>query len=429
MNQSFDYDALYTQIIETLEKNEHDSTSMTIVQTVLNACDRLANDINEATHLPLLLALGMREEKAMRELQIIKSMLSRTTLEARLSQELGDPTHGGKYPNLSWRPLGVLLHIAAGNVDALPAFSVIEGLLAGNVNLLKLPSGDDGLSGLLLDTLVEYAPSLKPYIHIFDTPSTDIEGMKQLAELADAIVLWGGDEAVSAVRALARPNTKIIEWGHKISFAYVSGFDLTHTEADKGCDNRLMDALRGIAYNMLDTSQLFCNSCQGIYVDTDQMATLYTFAERFHKILEDVADEMDVPVPPVGICAQKALEQHTEELESAFMEKRVYRSGTRSVIAYPDQRLTLSYQFGNCWVKRLPRHEVLTILKPYKNQLQTMALVCEDDEMRGLSDLFLKTGIVRITRGELMSVAEAGLPHDGEFPLRRMSKLVSVINQ
>lgn len=426
MNRDIDHDVLYAQIIETLEKNEHDSGSKTIVQTVLNACDHLANDINETTHLPLLLALGMRKEKALRELQIIKTMLSRTTLEARLSQELGDPTHGGTYPNLSWRPLGVLLHIAAGNVDALPAFSVIEGLLAGNVNLLKLPSGDDGLSGLLLDTLVEYAPSLKPYIHIFDTPSTDIEGMKQLAELADAIVLWGGDEAVSAVRALARPNTKIIEWGHKISFAYVSGFDLTRMAAEEECDNRLVNELRGIAYNMLDTSQLFCNSCQGIYVDTDQMEVLYVFAERFHKILEEVASEMDLPELPVGICAQKALEQHTEMLESAFMEKRVFLSGVRSVIAYPDQRLMLSYQFGNCWVKRLPRNEVLMTLKPYKNHLQTMALVCMDDDKRILSDLFLKTGIVRITRGELMSVAEAGMPHDGEFPLRRMSKLVSV---
>lgn len=426
MNRDIDHDVLYTQIIETLEKNELDSGSKTIVQTVLNVCDRLANDINETTHLPLLLALGMREEKALRELQIIKTMLSRTTLEARLSQELGDPTQGGRYPNLSWRPLGVLLHIAAGNVDALPAFSVIEGLLAGNVNLLKLPSGDDGLSGLLLDTLVEYAPSLKPYIHVFDTPSTDIEGMKQLAELADAIVLWGGDEAVSAVRALARPNTKIIEWGHKISFAYVSGFDLTHVAAEEEYDNHLVDELRGIAFNMLDTSQLFCNSCQGIYVDTDQMEVLYAFAERFHKILEEVASEMDLPELPVGICAQKALEQHTEMLESAFMEKRVFLSGVRSVIAYPDQRLMLSYQFGNCWVKRLPRNEVLKTLKPYKNQLQTMALVCMDDDKRILSDLLLKTGIVRITRGELMSVAEAGMPHDGEFPLRRMSKLVSV---
>lgn len=39
-------------------------------------------------------------------------------------------------------PLGVLLHIASGNAAGLPAYSVLEGLLAGNINILKLPSGD-----------------------------------------------------------------------------------------------------------------------------------------------------------------------------------------------------------------------------------------------------------------------------------------------
>lgn len=43
-------------------------------------------------------------------------------------------------------PLGVLFHIAAGNAEALPAYSVAEGLLMGNVNLLKLPAaGTDGV--------------------------------------------------------------------------------------------------------------------------------------------------------------------------------------------------------------------------------------------------------------------------------------------
>ena len=46
------------------------------------------------------------------------------------------------------RPLGVLLHIAAGNADGLPAFSVAEGLATGNINILKLPQADNGLIGL-----------------------------------------------------------------------------------------------------------------------------------------------------------------------------------------------------------------------------------------------------------------------------------------
>ena len=68
---------------------------------------------------------------------------------------------------------------------------------------------------------MEYEPLLKEYIYIYDTPSWDLEEMQGLMALADAIVLWGSDEAVGQVRKLAPVNTELIEWGHKLSFCYI----------------------------------------------------------------------------------------------------------------------------------------------------------------------------------------------------------------
>ena len=112
------------------------------------------------------------------------------------------------------RPLGVLLHIAAGNVDALPAYSVMEGLLAGNIHILKLPTGDSGVSVKLLSELISECPALKDYIYVFDVPSAEIETIKTLADIADGVVAWGGDAAVSAAHQFIKPNTKLIIWGH-----------------------------------------------------------------------------------------------------------------------------------------------------------------------------------------------------------------------
>ena len=55
------------------------------------------------------------------------------------------PPYGLEEIREETRPLGVLLHIAAGNAEGLPFFSVVEGLLAGNINILKLPGMDDGV--------------------------------------------------------------------------------------------------------------------------------------------------------------------------------------------------------------------------------------------------------------------------------------------
>lgn len=55
-------------------------------------------------------------------------------------------------------PLGTLLHITAGNMEGLPVFSIVEGLLTGNVNILKLPGNDGGLSMDIICVLSVWNP-------------------------------------------------------------------------------------------------------------------------------------------------------------------------------------------------------------------------------------------------------------------------------
>ena len=122
---------------------------------------------------------------------------------------------GGK--TLFREPLGVLLHIASGNSAGLPAYSVLEGLLAGNINILVALRGR-GPVPLYFEKLTEYEPRLKEYIYILDTPSGDKRVMEMLMRLAGGIAVWGSDETVRAVRESAPVNVKIIEWGHRLSF-------------------------------------------------------------------------------------------------------------------------------------------------------------------------------------------------------------------
>jgi hypothetical protein len=391
-------------------------------ERVIAACDRLSKHLGDEEHLPLLVALGMSEQKARYELAYAKMMLSRPYLEKRMEAELGEGCHSAQLfmpyaaayeVRQEWRPLGTLLHIAAGNVDALPVFSVIEGLLTGNINILKLPGGDDGLSVPLLIELIREEPLLSEYIYVFDFPSEDVSAMQTMEASADAVCVWGGDEAIRAVRSMAHPDTKTIEWGHKISFAYVCSLSVPYA------------ALAGIAYNICDTQQLFCNSCQGIYLDTRSIDDLYAFAERFLSVLDETAADMPTP-EDVRLQARKTLELYTEELESFGHKKRVLRTDRCSVVAYPDSTLMPSYMYRNCWVKPLPREDIIEALHPYKNYLQTVALLGEEHDRRVIEERLLKLAVVRVTSGRNMSEGYCGLPHDGEFALRRYMKRISV---
>lgn len=174
---------------------------------VIRAIDRLGQRLDQGDFDALLAQI----EQAGRYLAQIRPLLSRAALQYKLQMELGTDaayttSPPGNLPAIGVRraPLGVLFHIAAGNVDGLPAYSVVEGLLTGNINILKLPQADNGLSIEILRELIREEPALAAYIYVFDTPSADVDAMRRMAALSDGIVVWGGDEAVSAVRRLAR---------------------------------------------------------------------------------------------------------------------------------------------------------------------------------------------------------------------------------
>lgn len=394
-------------------------TAELLAKSVIAACDALSRRLDEASTLPALVSLGMTAAKAREELKLARVMLSRGYIERRMKIELGAlpnenfvPYGSTRSVRQQWQPLGVLLHIAASNADALPAFSVIEGLLTGNVNILKLPGSGDALSVMILKELAKIEPAIAEYVYAFDIASEDTETIKKLTSLVDAVVVWGGDAAVSAVRRLVQPNMRIIEWGHKLSFAYVSG-------------NVSDEALKGVAYNICDTDQMLCSSCQGIFIDSDSFDDAAAFAERFVTLLDEQAKAMQGRENPY-MNAQKTLELYTEELESSKTQKRVFRTGRCGVIAYNDSELAASYMFRSCWVKPLPQARLFAELIKYKNYLQTAALICEENRRAGLERLLIKAGIVRITEGQGMSKGYCGMPHDGEFSLHRYMRIVSV---
>ncbi|MDR1797580.1 MAG: acyl-CoA reductase [Clostridiales Family XIII bacterium] len=440
-NNPADMAALAEKITETLGRGTLPA------EAVVAACDRLSRRIAPEEHLPALLALGLTEQRARDEIEIAQTLLSRGWLEARLRTEFPDgiaeetafvpfASADGRQVRQRWAPLGVLLHIAAGNADALPVFSVIEGLLTGNVNLLKFPGGGDALSEAILSALIAEEPLLADQIYVFATPSDDIAGMKRLARLADGIVVWGGDEAVRAVRALSDPDTRIIEWGHKISFAYVS-------ERGGAASD---EALRGVARNICETQQLYCNSCQGIFLDTEDDGEAAAFAERFLAILEAEASRLPAPADPF-VQAQKTLELRTAELEALAGAARVFRGAGVSVTLYgggEGARLLPAIGYRNTWVRPLPRGRLLGALRPYKGHLQTAALLCADagagagggtgagsppepGDRETLERLLFAAGVVRITDGASMSRAYCGEPHDGAFPLRLYARRLSVL--
>lgn len=405
-------DDVKCDIISTLSGESLD------VYRVVDACDNLSKNLTLESFGEYIEQLDISNEIANMYFSQIKELFNKQNLLYRLHRELGKNLLN-RYEEIDNKvceqvqPLGVLLHIPAGNADALPVYTVIEGLLTGNINILKLPSKiDNGLTINILQMLIKEYDILKKYIYVFDYSSKDIFTMKNLINLAHGVVVWGGVEAVSALRMIVPPEIKLIEWGHKISFAYFT----------KGGVNE--QNLIKVAKNIAVTNQLLCSSCQGIYLDTDNIKDVYDFCEKFLCAMDQVSKQYKLKIN-IGIQAQITLSKLTQKYSIEDIQTKVFATNNVSITAYNDSKLIDCIKYRNCWAKPLAREKIIQTLYPYKNFLQTISLNCMDSEREYLNNLFIKAGVTRISSNNDMSHAYLSEPHDGELSLRRYVKVVS----
>ncbi len=381
-------------------------------RVVIDACQRLLERLDRG-ELDALIA-QYATPQLLSALEQYRHLLRPESLEYKLSVETGGllSVEDRPFGRTAAVPLGTLLHITAGNLDGLPAFSVVEGLLTGNVNLLKLPSGDSGLSVALLKLLTDTEPRLAPYVYIFSIPSSDRSSLQALADLADGIVTWGGDEAIRAMRAMAPAGCKLMEWGHRLSFAYLSG-------AGRGED------LEALAGHIIQTGGLLCSSCQVIYLDTADQDQARRFCQSFLPVLEGAAARFH-QTPGQAAMATLHGYEHRLALAVEGSAAQVFQGRGCSVTLCPDQSLELSPLHGNVLVKCLPRHKLAAALFPQRGRLQTVGLICPPQQREELCRLLAQAGVTRITSAAHMSEPFLGECHDGEYPLRRYLRLVDV---
>ena len=375
------------------EINTTRSTLTLEPETVISAIESLTRQLDSG-ELNALLA-QFATPRMLAALEDIRPSLTREALEYKLRVELGSfvchsepvrtpawesvfppqsasltaPPQGGRQEITSVvYPLGTLFHVTAGNVAGLPAFSAVEGLLTGNVNLIKLPRRDKGLTLAILSKLVEREPRLSPFLYAFDIPSSDQKTMQALAGLADGLVVWGGDEAVRSCRKLAPVGCKLMEWGHRLSFAYVAGFE------DKQAE------LSALAKHIVETGGLLCSSCQVIFLDTGDMGQAEEFCGEFLPLLEAAAN-LPQPIGQTGQLALYAYEAWLEHIvDHPRRDVKFFRGKGCSVTLCGDGELELSPLNGNVLVKCLPREKLLSVLRREKGHLQTAGLLCTPED-------------------------------------------------
>ncbi|WP_338020729.1 acyl-CoA reductase [Streptomyces sp. TR1341] len=394
---------------------------------VLGACAAVGADLADpGSALHTRLAAHLPAAEAGSTLAELAGALTRQALERKLRRELGGlrperltRPDGRETVFESWAPVGLLVHIAPGNAAAVAPLSVVEGLLAGNVNVLKTSGSDTALALDLLAALAAADPSglIAERVIALRFPSARRDWLETLCGQADAIAVWGGEEAEGAVRELAPPGCRVVAWGHRISFAY-----LTRAAA---AEDGLLDAL---AEDVCRVEQQACSSPQVVYLDTDDTEEVFAFAGRFAERLAKVSGARPAPRPGPAELAEITTVQQLARLEQHLGLTRVFTAddGSWRVLAGTRSALAASPLHRSVWVKPLPRHRITGTLRPMRRYLQTAAVGGGRADVAALSRALFAAGVTRVTPVGSMLEGYEGEPHDGVYALQRYSRRVSV---
>ena len=197
------------------------------IRRVIGSLDKLGQFLveNETFLLGELMELGLSKEEAIQVKKESLAVLSAEELFKKVKRELGGlpfeitrlSTREEEFEG--WMPVGVLGHVTSSNDAMLPFFSSVEGILTGNINVIKTASGAHKVAMTMIEKLCEMDESLCPYFYVFPLSSKDEDLLKAMFSLCNTIAVWGSDAATQGVRKLAPSGVKIVEWGNRISFA------------------------------------------------------------------------------------------------------------------------------------------------------------------------------------------------------------------
>ena len=159
----------------------------------------------------------------------------------------------GTYPHVG---RGLVFHVAPSNVPINFAYSFVFSLLAGNSNIVRVPSKDFAQVTLVCSAInevfAEYSKLLAS--NSFVRYASEGDTTAQISACADGRVLWGGDATVSHIRALpSSPRCIDIAFPDRYSIALISA------DSVACLDEASLQALAAAFYN--DTYLMDQNAC------------------------------------------------------------------------------------------------------------------------------------------------------------------------
>jgi hypothetical protein len=345
-------------------------------------------------------------------------------LRSLLAAEFGDPR---VLDSFHPRPMGpgrvravgpvLTTQIFSGNVPGVAVTSIIRSLLVKSAVLGKTAVGEPVLPALFARALAEEDAGLGSCVAITYWPGGDEALERQALEAADAVVVYGGREAVEATRARTPASARFVGYGHRLSFGVLA------REAVSGRSASESAAQAALAVATFD--QQGCVSPHLFYVEEGGSASPAEWAGALASAMREL--EVELPRGQLAPGEAAAIRQLRGEVEFAQlggtgMELHASAEGTGWTVIH-DPAPAFEASCLNRVVRVKPVAELMEVVehaRPIAPVLQSVGMAGPAERLAPLADALALLGASRITPLSSLPWPPPTWHHDGSPPLRAL---------
>lgn len=341
-------------------------------------------------------------------------------LRALLRAELGDAEVLDGFRAVAGRPgraiaFGPRLaaHVFSGNVPGVAVTSIVRSLLVKAATVGKTAAGEPLLPALFARGVAEEDAELGACIAIAYWPGSDDALTAAALEDADAVIVYGGADAVDSVRRKAPSGARFLAYGPRLSFGVVARERMTE---DAAADVACAAALDAATFD-----QQGCVSPHVFYVEEGGEVGAREWARLLAREMEAV--ERALPrgsLSPGEAAAIFQLRARAEFTPGADLHAP--REGTAwTVVHDPDPAFEASCLNRVVRVKPVADlAAVPALVAEYAHLLQTVGITAPPERTAELAAALGRLGASRVAPLGQMAWPPPWWHHDGHPPLREL---------
>jgi hypothetical protein len=288
----------------------------------------------------------------------------------------------------------LLVHIAAGSLPNPVFTNMILGLLARSAQFVKCASGASFLPRLFAHSLYDADGKLGACLEIAEWRGGNAKLETPLFHAADCVTATGSDESLAKIRQHVPVKTRLLAYGHRVSFGYVTQEALSGFNPSKIAVRAAADV---VAWN-----QLGCLSPHVIYVEHGGAMTAVQFAEALAKELaerEQAEPRGELPAETAAVIASKRAFYEIRAAHSPDHTRHwcSENSTAWTVVYEADPLFQLSCLHRFVYVKGVANlTEALYSADSVRGRVSTVGLAATEDKALALATQLSRWGVTRV---------------------------------